>query len=181
MQRVNPGIDDTFGPVEKTLQETSVPAQFEGLGEEAPEQEVTHLPVKQAGLDLPDPNQTAPENWTASCVITGHLVVALRGQVDIRAAYHLAYLREGRKAVRRRIQQRAEEALAATLAGGLVQSAQRLRWATKTGAWMTVQPSILNGTDLGAQEWRDALFLWYVLEPPDLTRYCNGCNAKFTI
>ena len=84
-------------------------------------------------------------------------------------------------AVRRRSQQRAEEALSDTLAGAPVQGARRLRRATKTGAWLKVQPYTVNGTDLGAQEWRDALFLWYGLDPPDFTKYCNDCNAKFTI
>ena len=84
-------------------------------------------------------------------------------------------------AVWRQSQQRAEEALADTLAGGPVQGARRLRRATKTGAWLKVQPYTVNGTELGAQEWRDALFLWYGLDPPDFTKYCNGCNAKFTI
>ena len=55
--------------------------------------ENTRLPVHQVGLALPDPVQTAPENWTASCVITGHLVVALRGQVVFRTADHSACLR----------------------------------------------------------------------------------------
>ena len=83
MQRVTPVIGDAFGPVEKALQETFLPALFEELGEGAPERGVTRLPVKQAGLDLPDPTLTAPENRTASCVITGHLVAALRGQVEL--------------------------------------------------------------------------------------------------
>ena len=153
MQRVTLGIGDAFGPVEKALQETFVPALFEVLGEGAPERGVTHLPEKKAGLALPDPTQMAPENGTASCVITGHLATALRGKVDFWTAYHLAYLREGRTAVRQRIRQRAEEALAATL----------------EGAWLTVHPSTANGTEMGAQEWRDALFLRYGLEPPDRT------------
>ena len=92
MQRVNPGIGDAFGdafgPVEKALQETFVPALFEGLGDGAPERGVTRLPEKQAGLALPDQTQTAPENWTASCVITGNLVAELRGQVELRTADH---------------------------------------------------------------------------------------------
>ena len=33
----------------------------------------------------------------------------------------------------------------------------------------------------GAQEWRDALFLRYGLEPPDLCTHCDGCEARFTI
>ena len=70
MQQVTPGIGNTFGPVEKALRETFVPALFEGLDDGVPERGVTHLTAKQAGLALPDPSQTAPENWTASCVIT---------------------------------------------------------------------------------------------------------------
>ena len=45
----------------------------------------------------------------------------------------------------------------------------------------TVVPSTVNGTDLGAQEWHNALFLRYGLEPPDLPKYCDGCQAKFSI
>ena len=74
VQRVTPGIGDAFGPVEKVLRETFVPALFEGLGEGVPERGVTCLSVKQAVLALPKPTQTAPENCTASCVVIGHLV-----------------------------------------------------------------------------------------------------------
>ena len=44
-----------------------------------------------------------------------------------------------------------------------------------------MQPSTVNGTGLGAQEWCDALFLCYSLDTPDLPKYCDGCNTKFTI
>ena len=80
--------------------------------------------MKQAGLALPDPLKTAPENWTASCVITGHLVAALRGQVIFRTADHSACLRRGRLAVRHRGEQRAEEALTEALEGGPVLQAR---------------------------------------------------------
>ena len=29
----------------------------------------------------------------------------------------------------------------------------------RKGAWLSMIPSTVNGTDLGAQEWRDPLFL----------------------
>ena len=86
MKRVTPGIGDIFGMVEKALRETFLPALFRVMGEGAPGRGVTRLPVKQAGLALPDPTLTDPENWTASCVITGHLVAALRGQMEFRTA-----------------------------------------------------------------------------------------------
>ena len=151
VQQVTPVICDAFVPVEKALRETFMPDLFEGLGDGTPERGITHLPVKQEGLALPGPTQTSPENWTASCVITGHLIAELRGQVKFRTADHSACLREGQTAVRRRIQQRAEEALAATLEGVPFQCTRRLQRATKTGAWLTVQPSRVNGTDMGAQ------------------------------
>ena len=132
-------------------------------------------------MELPDPTLTSPENWTAYCVIIGHFVAALRGQVEFWTADQSDCLREGRTAVWRRSTQRAEEALTVTIAEDPVQGACQLCRETKTRAWLKVQPSTVNGTFLGAQEWRDALFLRYGLEPPDLPKYCDGCNAKFTI
>ena len=135
-----------------------------------PERGITRLPVKQAGLALPDPTQTDPENWTASCVITGNLVAALRGQVEFRAAEHSACLREGWTAVRRRGKILAEEALTAALEGDLVFHARHLRRVANTGAWITVLPSTVNWTELEVQEWCDSPFLQYGLEPPDLPK-----------
>ena len=89
-QRVTPGISNAFGPVEEETAKAFLPALFEGVGDGAPGREITRLPVEQAGMTLPDPTQTAPENWQASCVITGHLVSALRGQVPFRTADHAA-------------------------------------------------------------------------------------------
>ena len=64
--------------------------------------------------------------------------------------------------------------------GAPVKRARQLQRAKKTGAGLTVQSSTVNGADLGAQEWCDALFLWYGLEPPDLPTHCDGCYAKFS-
>ena len=74
MRRITPGIRDAFVPVEKALQETFISALVQGLGEVTLGRGVTCLPVKQAGLALPDTKKTSPENWMASCVIIGHLV-----------------------------------------------------------------------------------------------------------
>ena len=65
--------------------------------------------MKQAGLDLPDPKKTAPGNWTASCVITGHLVAALRGQEEFRMADHSVCLQEESTVVRKRRVLRSED------------------------------------------------------------------------
>ena len=111
VQRVTPGIGNEFGPVEEEIAKAFLPALFEGVGYGTPGREITRLPVKQAGMALPDPTLTASENWQASCVITGHLVSALRGQVPFRTADHTACLRDGRAAVCRQNVAKAVESL----------------------------------------------------------------------
>ena len=93
MQRVTPDIRDSFGPLEEALEETFLPDLFQGLGEGSLGRGFTYLQVKQAGLDLLDPTKPAPENWTASCVITSRLVAALRVQEE--TTDHSACLQEG--------------------------------------------------------------------------------------
>ena len=72
------------------------------------------------------------------------------GQVEFRTADHLACLREGRAAVCNQSAQRTEEVLEATIVGGPGQGALWMQLATKTGAWLLVQPSMVNVTELGA-------------------------------
>ena len=68
-------------------------------------------------MDLPDPTNLAPENWTASCV-----VAALRGQEDFRTDDHSTYLHEGKdeELWKRRILWE-EEVLGETIEGAPVQ------------------------------------------------------------
>ena len=181
MQWVTPGKGDVFGPVEEEIATAFLQALFEGVVDGAPGRAITRLSVKQAGLDLPYPTRTSPDNWQASCVITGHLMSALRGQVPFRTVDHAACLRDGWAAVRRKSVAKAMASLEVTIAVAPEVVNRRLRRATKTGAWLTVQSSTVNRTDLGNQEWRDAAFLRYGLEPPDLPKYCDSCNARFFI
>ena len=95
----------------------------------------------------------APENWTASCIITGHLAASLRGQQEFQMANHSPYLQEGRAEVHKRSVVQAGEAWTETLAGSPVQDTCRLRQAMKTGSCLTVQPLMANRTKLGVQEW----------------------------
>ena len=115
MQRVTPGIGDAFGSVEEEINTAFIPELFHDVGDGAPGTEITRLPMKQAGLALPDPTRTAPDNWQTSCVITGHLVSELRGQVTIRTTNHADCLRDGRAAVRRKSVAKAMASLEATI------------------------------------------------------------------
>ena len=60
--------------------------------------------------------------------------------------------------------------LEATISRATEVVTRQLQRATKTGAWLTVWLSTVNGTELGAQEWRDAAFLCYGLEPLEPTQ-----------
>ena len=152
MQQVTPGIRDAFVPVEESMRETFLLSLFQGLVEGAPGRGFTRLPVKQARLALPYPTMTDPEKWTASSVVTGHLVTALRGQEEFRTTDHSDCLQEGWMAMRKRSVLMAEKALAETIAGAPVQGARRLQQETNTGVWLTVQPSTVNRAELGARE-----------------------------
>ena len=104
---------------------------------------------------------------------------ALRGQVPFRTADHAACLRDGRAAVRRENVAMAVASLDTTIARAPVEVTRRLRRATKTGAWLMVQPLTVNRTELGAQEWRDAAFLRYGLEPPELPKHATAATPNF--
>ena len=83
MQRVTLDIRDAFGLVEQALRDAFFLALFQVLGEVTPGRGFTRLPLKQTGLALPDLTKTAPENWTAPYVITGHLVIVLKVKKDL--------------------------------------------------------------------------------------------------
>jgi hypothetical protein len=51
----------------------------------------------------------------------------------------------------------------------------------ETGQWLPVLPSAVNGAELSAEEFRDALLLQHARGPPDLPPFCDGCNQKFSI
>ena len=145
VQRINPGIGDAFCPVEEEIKTTLLPELFKGVGYRAPGRSITRLPLKQAGLALPEPTRTAPDKSLSSCVITGHLVLALRGKVTFRTAHHAACLGDGRAAVRRKSVAKEMASLEATITRDLEVVTRQLRRATKTGAWLTMQPSTVNG------------------------------------
>ena len=49
------------------------------------------------------------------------------------------------------------------------------------GGCLSVAPSTVNGTDLGAQEWMCVVFLIYGIKPPYMPRHCCGYRDEFSI
>ena len=53
-----------------------------------------------------------------------------------------------------------------------------LRRVTNMGEWLIVLLSMVNGTELGSQEWRDSIFLRYTIYIPELPPHCDGLNSN---
>jgi hypothetical protein len=53
--------------------------------------------------------------------------------------------------------------------------------AKMTSQWLSVTPSTVNGTELSAQEFRDALHLRHGRAPGDLLSHCDDCGQKFSV
>ena len=76
------------------------------------------LPVKQSGIALFSPTQTDGSIWTESCVITGHLIAALRRTAYFWSGYHSLLMGEVRDEICRRHAEAAESALGEGGGGG---------------------------------------------------------------
>ena len=174
MQRITPDIGTAFQLVEEELRNQFLPALFKGGASYISRRAVTVLPVKQAGIALPDPTHTTGSNWAASCVITGHLVAALRGTGEFWSGDHALLIREGRDKIRRCHTEATDISLGEARAATSTEDALRMGRIMRTGAWVSVLPSAVNGMELGAQEWRNSLFLIYGIDPPELPDYCDG-------
>ena len=181
LQRVTEGLGVEFGDIEKALKTTFLPALF---GDDIPDnipEKLSILPVKKAGLALLDPVATAKSNWEASTVVCGHLVVAIRGTTGFRSADHRAIMKAGKAEYRERNQIQAQKKLDKILQELPDGRRRTITRGQKTGAWISVLPSTINGTELSSQEFRDALYMRYGITPPDLPGNCDGCEARFTL
>ena len=87
----------------------------------------------------------------------------------------------GREDIRRRNAEEAETALGEAWAAAFKTDTQWLGTIKRMGELLTVRPLTLNWADLEAQEWRYSLFLHYVIKPPELPSYCDGCGTYFFI
>ena len=101
LQHVTPDIGTVFQDIEDVLQEIFLPALFQGGTSQIPGRAITRLPVKQAGMGLPCLTRSTGENWTSSCMIKGHLVLALHRMDEFRSGDHSLLMGKGREEIRR--------------------------------------------------------------------------------
>ena len=126
-----------------------------------PEHEVTRLLVKEAVLYLPDLTLSAKDIWSASCDVTIHLVATLQVCTEFWAGDHDIVIKNGRADIRHRNSLNSMGALADVMVTLPDTEAHWMQWGSKIISWIIVQISTVNWMDLGVQDLRDALFIWY--------------------
>ena len=88
---------------------------------------------------------------------------------------------KGRDEIKKRHGDAAETVMRETRTNTSTKDAQQMGGIQRTGAWISVLPSTVNGTELGPQEWRYSLFLRYGIDPPDLPDHFDSCGSEFSI
>ncbi len=108
LQQVTEGLGNEFSKIALELSYTFLPALFGVESVSDTQRQLASLPVKFAGLAIPYPTKTAERNWSASTLICGHIIAAIRGTTIYRLADHLSVLKSGRAKLRKRSQVRSE-------------------------------------------------------------------------
>ena len=125
-----------------------LPDLFKGDTYQIPREVVTNMPINQAGVDLQHSTQINGANWTVSCVITGNLVIALRGTAEFWSGDHTLLMGEGMDAIRWRHAEAAETALGEARAAAFTEDACWMGRIMRVGVWLSVLPYTVNGTYL---------------------------------
>jgi hypothetical protein len=183
LQRVTSGLSDEFEVVAEVLAENFLPTLFgNGKGCDTKRQ-LACLPVKHAGLALPNPTTTAESNWKASTLICGHLVAALRGTTDFRSVDHSATMQSGKAELKKRNQVAHDETLATILWPMTAKKSRTICRGKETGAWLSVLPSTVNGPINSPHKRvpRCIINLRYAETPHTFPDKCDGCDAVMPI
>ena len=139
------------------------------------------LSVKSTGVGIPNLTDTADNNHTTSSVCTFVVTDSLLNGASLVIIDHKAAMCEGQTASQSSKQANSATALRSLLIPMNVQDAQKTTRNSHTGAWISVQPTLVNRLSLSKDEWRDGMQRRYKLGLVDLPHCCNGCGAKLSI
>ncbi|KAI2492332.1 hypothetical protein MHU86_22238 [Fragilaria crotonensis] len=181
LQRVTPDIAPAFAPLEAAIATVFLPALLATTAEEVAKlRPLLALPTRLGGLGIPDPTTTGDFCFAASKESTTLLQRTLVTGDRLCATEHRRDASRGRlaaKASRSRVQ---ASRLDAILASSRPLEKRRIVRSAATGAWLSTLPSLLNGSDLSDEEFRDGVRLRFGLTPTSLPLRCDGCGERFT-
>jgi hypothetical protein len=182
VQRVTEGIGPEFASIEQTLAKTFLPTLFgDDYDNDDPRRALAGLHVKWAGLAIPDPTTLAQPNYEASILLYSHIMAAFGGVDVFQSTDHLKVIREVKAKLKLRNAATSESSLKDLASKMSCNNRRTILRGKETGQWLLVLPSTVNGTELSAQEFCDALLLRYARCPPDLPIQCDGCQQKFRV
>jgi hypothetical protein len=152
VQRVKPGIGDHFHRVKVALATKFLPALFgESIDADGdPRRILASLPVKHAGLAIPNLTDSASSCYEASTLVCSHLMAAIREVVPFSNATHQGGRRDDIAELQKRKNLRNDEDLSRILTPLPCHKQRHLKGGQVTGAWLNVIPSTINGTELSA-------------------------------
>jgi hypothetical protein len=91
VQQVVEGISAGFSELETTINNLFLPSLFaDQFDESNPHRNLSKLPVKFAGLALPDPVASSDANFEASTLVCSHLLGEFRGVEPFSLEEHLS-------------------------------------------------------------------------------------------
>ena len=181
LQRVTPDLAPAFAPLEAAIATVFLPALLDATVEEVAKlRPLLALPTRMGGLGIPDPTTTGEFCFAASTASTNLLQGSLVDGDPLCATEHRNAATRGRLAAKAQQRDATEERLAAILEGSRPLEKRRILRSAATGAWLSTLPSLLNGSDLSAEEFRDGVRLRLGLTPTSLPPRCDGCGERFT-
>ena len=169
--------------VEQALTSSFLPALFgDTFEDDDPIRALASLPVKYAGLGLPNPMETGASNYDSSILICDHLLSAFR-RVDttFNTVSHRTTVSAARSELRTRNSERHDSTLQSIVRNLPLSKQRTILRGGSTGQWLSVKPTLISGTLLSAQEFRDSLHLRYARTPPGLPSLCDGCGSSFSV
>jgi len=182
LQRVVPRTGRALAPIEATIANSFLPALLAEKDETIKQlREVSTLPVRHAGLGIPDPGAIAAANYVDSHQMMDLLTMSLMNRTELGVRTYVLNC-AGMRKLQHKLKEEATAAKHKRMSSAAKPAdARRMARAKETGAWLTATPNTLNGTELSADEFRDNLRIRLGLIPASLPQQCVGCSNQFTV
>ena len=181
VQRTVPEVSLLLEPIERAIRDKFLPVllKVDSIGAEM-RQLLSHG-LKQAGLGVRHPVESADVQFQTSQSACAVLTDALFYGTDFDLGEHREAVKQATTGARD-MRVMAEEAFCENRAR---KKGTRERWRLKramhTGIWLSCVPSRLNNTEVSQEEWDDNIRLKYNLKPTNMPELCDGCGCKLTV
>lgn len=178
IQRVTNIDNQIYLPLENIIKDKYLPNLFNNT---PPDRSLTKLPIKSAGLSIPDPTETSSYHFDNSYSLTLPIQQSILEKTNLNVKIFNKELH---------LERRKFEEKSNILSGLKLESilnslhkieSRTLERATTTGFWLSIVPNWFNGNELSREEFQDCLCLRYGLLPSNLPKICDGCGRESSL